>query len=57
MLVGALILLAAAILQTVDDLPRWIGVVLYFGGYVLLAYGFFSALNARKGGSTPRDRG
>lgn len=57
MLVGAVILLAASILQTMDDLPQWVGVGLYFGGYVLLAYGFFSALSARKGGPTPRDRG
>lgn len=57
MLVGALILLAAALLQTADDFPGWILRGLYFGGYVLLAYGFFTAMSARRGGPTPRDRG
>ena len=57
MLAGALILLAASILGTMDGVPRWAAVGLYFGGYVLLAYGFFSALSARRGGPTPRDRG
>lgn len=57
MLAGAVILLAASILGTIDDFPQWPAVGLYFGGYVLLAYGFFTAMSARRGGSTPRDRG
>lgn len=57
MLIGAFVLLAAAILQTVDGFPRWAVVAIYFPGYILLAYGFFTALSARRGGSTPRDRG
>jgi hypothetical protein len=57
MLIGALILLVASILETSDDVPRWLSVGLYFGGYVLLAYGFFTAMSARRGGSSPRDRG
>lgn len=57
MLAGAVILLAASILGTMEDVPQWASTALYFGGYVLLAYGFFSALSARKGGPTPRDRG
>ncbi len=52
MLVGALILLAAAIVDAaVDDLPRQIYVVAFFAGYVLLAYGFFLAMSARRGGT------
>jgi threonine/homoserine/homoserine lactone efflux protein len=57
MLIGALILLGAAVLGTVDDAPRWLYAGLYFVGYVLLAYGFFTAMSARRGGPTPRDRG
>ena len=58
MLVGALILLAVAILEAAaDDVPRPLRVGMYFVGYVLLAYGFFSAMSARRGGSTPPDRG
>lgn len=57
MLVGAVILLGAAILGTMDDVPRGLVVGIYFVGYVLLAYGFFSALSARRGGPTPRGRG
>ena len=58
MLVGALILLGAAILDTVaEDLPGWVRVGIFFTGYVFLSYGFFTALNARRGGPTPRDRG
>jgi hypothetical protein len=52
MLVGALILLAASIADTaVDDFPRPIYVVAFFAGYVLLAYGFFLAMSARRGGT------
>lgn len=58
MFVGALILLGAAILDVVaDDVPRPLRVGIFFVGYVLLAYGFFTALSARRGGPTPRDRG
>lgn len=57
MLIGAFVLLAAAILQTVDGFPQWAVAVVYFPGYLLLAHGFFSALSARRGGPTPRDRG
>ena len=58
MLIGALILLGAAILDTAaEDLPGWVRVVVFFVGYVFLAYGFFSALSARRDGSTPRGRG
>lgn len=57
MLIGAFVLLAAALLQTADDAPGWLMKGLYFVGYVLLAYGFFTAMNARRGGPTPRDRG
>jgi hypothetical protein len=56
MLIAALILLATAILDTVD-VPRWVVVVGFGAGYVLLAYGFFLAMSARREGSTPRDRG
>ena len=58
MLVGALILLGAAILDTAaEDVPSWLRVGIFFVGYVFLAYGFFTALSARNRGSTPRDRG
>ena len=58
MLIGALILLGAAILDTAaKDLPGWIGIVVFFVGYVFLAYGFFTALSARRDGPTPRGRG
>ncbi len=58
MLIGAFILLGAAILETFEDVPRALKVGLFFVGYVFLAYGFFTAMNARKGGgTTPRDRG
>ena len=58
MLIGALILLGAAILETVaDDPPRWLITGIFFAGYVLLAYGFFTALSARHKGPTPRGRG
>lgn len=58
MLIGALILLAAAILDTaVEDLPGWARLTTFFVGYVFLSYGFFTALSARRSGSTPRDRG
>lgn len=49
MLVGALILLVAAIADAaLDDLPRPVYVVVFFVGYVFLAYGFFLAMNARR---------
>lgn len=48
MLAGALILLLGAILDASVDLPRAIYYVLFFGGYVLLAYGFFLAMSARR---------
>jgi hypothetical protein len=58
MLIGALILLAGAILDTaVEDLPGWVRLTIFFVGYIFLSYGFFTALSARRGGSTPRDRG
>lgn len=58
MLIGALILLGAAILDTAaDEVPTWLRVGIFFVGYVFLAYGFFTALNARSGRATPRDRG
>lgn len=59
MLIGAVILLGVAILEAAaDDVPRWLRLGIYFVGYVLLAYGFFSALSARRGGgATPRGRG
>ncbi|HEX2294370.1 MAG TPA: hypothetical protein VHN37_03585 [Actinomycetota bacterium] len=59
MLIGALVLLVVAVLDTALDehLPRWVYVGTYAVGYVLLAYGFFTALNARSGRSSPRDRG
>jgi mannose/fructose/N-acetylgalactosamine-specific phosphotransferase system component IIC len=57
MLAGALILLAASILGTMEDVPTWLGAGLYFVGYILLAYGFFNAMAARRKGPTPRDRG
>lgn len=57
MLVGAFLLLGASILGTVDDFPDWPVVALYFVGYIFLSYGFFTAMNARRGSSTPRDRG
>ena len=58
MLIGAFVLLAAAILDTAaEDVPRWLRVGIFFVGYVFLSYGFFTALSARRGGSTPRDRG
>lgn len=48
MLAGALVLLGAAILDAaVDDLARPLYFVLFFAGYVLLAYGFFTAMGAR----------
>lgn len=48
MLVGALILLGAALLETGDAIPGWAVKALFFGGYILLAYGFFTAMSARK---------
>ena len=59
MLIGALILLGAAILDAAldDALPRWLYAGVFFVGYVLLAYGFFTALSARNKGPTPRGRG
>ena len=58
MLVGAIVLLLSAILDAAaDDMPRWLYFGIFFVGYVFLAYGFFTALSARKKGSTPRDRG
>jgi hypothetical protein len=58
MLIGAVILLGVAILEAKDALPHWALVAIYFTGYVFLAYGFFSALSARrKDGATPRGRG
>lgn len=58
MLVGALVLLVSAILDAaLDEIPRPLYVGLFFVGYVFLSYGFFSAMSARRGGSTPRDRG
>jgi hypothetical protein len=54
-MVGALILLASAILEAaVDGLPRAIYYVIFFAGYVFLAYGFFTAMNARKGGTNKK---
>ena len=58
MLAGAFVLLGVSILDAaLDDVPRWLYVGMFFSGYVLLSYGFFTAMNARRGGSTPRDRG
>lgn len=55
MLAGAFVLLGAAILDAaVDGLPRWLYVVIFSVGYVLLAYGFFTAMSARREGSTKR---
>lgn len=48
MLVGALILLGAALLDTGDAVPGGVVKALFFGGYILLAYGFFTAMSARK---------
>lgn len=48
MLIGAVILLGGAILDaSVDDLARPLYFVVFFTGYVFLAYGFFTALGAR----------
>ncbi|HEV2754244.1 MAG TPA: hypothetical protein VG318_00510 [Actinomycetota bacterium] len=48
MLVGAILLLAASIAEAaVDDLPRWLYVIVFFTGYVFLSYGFFLALKER----------
>ncbi len=57
MLIGAVILLASAILDAAVEPPRWLYVSIFFVGYVFLSYGFFLALGARKKGSTPRGRG
>ncbi|HEX2057067.1 MAG TPA: hypothetical protein VHI71_01750 [Actinomycetota bacterium] len=55
MLVGALILLVAAILDAaMDELPRPLYFVLFGVGYVFLAYGFFTALGARREGSNKK---
>lgn len=48
MMVGALILLAAAIFDASLDPPRAIYYVTFFAGYIFLAYGFFLAMNARR---------
>ncbi len=48
MLLGALILLAAAIADAAAEIPRPLYVVVFFVGYVFLAYGFFLAMNARR---------
>jgi hypothetical protein len=47
MMIGALILLAAAILDATVELARPVYVVIFFAGYIFLAYGFFTALGAR----------
>ena len=48
MFAGALILLLAAIADAVvHDMPRPVYFVVFFVGYVFLAYGFFLAMNAR----------
>lgn len=53
MLVGAVVLLISAILDaSVDGLPRPVYIGIFFVGYVFLAYGFFLALGARRGGPT-----
>lgn len=57
MLVGAIVLLISAIVDATVDLPRWLYYAIFFAGYVFLAYGFFTALSARRKGPTPRDRG
>lgn len=59
MLIGAVVMLVASIVQAAaDDFPAWVLTALFWGGYVFLSYGFFTALSARRrGGSTPRDRG
>lgn len=62
MLLGALILLGAAIADAALDLPRAFYFAVFFVGYVFLSYGFFLAMNAKrdqanKRGATPRDRG
>lgn len=65
MLVGAFILLAAAVVDAMGELPRPVYLVVFFVGYVFLAYGFFLAMNARREqanrekdrGVSPRDRG
>lgn len=50
MLAGALVLLGAALSTALDrDLARWVYVVGYFVGYVLLAFGFVLAMRARRG--------
>lgn len=48
MLVGALVLLAAAIGDAaIEDLPRAVYVIVFFTGYVFLSYGFFLAMSLR----------
>ena len=55
MLVGAFVLLISAILDaSVKDVPRPIYTGIFFVGYVFLAYGFFLALGARRGGPTKK---
>ncbi len=51
MLVASLLLLAAAIANAAIDLPRGVYVGVFMTGYVLLAYGFFLAMAARRGDS------
>ena len=48
MMIGALILLAAAILDATVELARPVYVVIFFAGYIFLAWGFFTALGARR---------
>ena len=53
MLAGALILLAASIGDAaIEDLPRWVYVVVFFTGYIFLSYGFFLAMSARRSAQT-----